>query len=378
MNCVSTGVNTLSARKHNNESLWPNPGPKHTNLPTPAREQNVTGRAAVQAHCKSRCCLPIVWCYIYNNQEMPVADSVTVPWLLLLFSLPAKRASQRVEVWRKLQRYGMLPLRSSGYVLPNSAINLERMEWLAAAIRNYKGQASVVQVQSFDDLRAEQLKRLFVEARSRDYQKLIQEAKRLLTLPPTRRPAARLKRVRRRFLEVSDIDFFENPLRSRLEKLLGQVDESETTKSGRDQKRKSAEYLNRVWVTRLRPGIDRVSSAWLIQRFIDPKARFVFGSEPSVYPDAIPFDMFCSEGFGHRGEDCTFETLCKQFAIRDGKVKRIAQIIHDADLGDEKFGRVEGQGLDKVLNGWEKQDLPDGELMRRGMELIEGLYESMT
>jgi hypothetical protein len=272
----------------------------------------------------------------------------------------------------------MLALRSSGHVLPNSAINQERMEWLAAAIRTYKGQASVVQVQGFDDLPAEQLKRLFVGARSRDYQKLIQEAKRLLALPPTRRPAGRLKRVRRRFLEVSDIDFFENPLRSRLEKLLGQVDESETTKSGRDQKRKSAEYLNRVWVTRLRPGIDRVSSAWLIQRFIDPKARFVFGSEPSVHPNAIPFDMFCSEGFGHRGEDCTFETLCKQFAIRDGKVKRIGQIIHDADLGDEKFGRVEGQGLDKVLNGWEKQDLPDGELMRRGMELIEGLYESMT
>jgi hypothetical protein len=87
--------------------------------------------------------------------------------------------------------------------------------------------------------------------------------------------------------------------------------------------------------------------------------------------------MFCSEGFGHRGEDCTFETLYKQFAIRDSKVKRIAQIIHDADLGDDKFGRIEGQGLDRVLNGWAKQDLPDDELLRRGTELIEGLYESL-
>src|SRR6267142_5648737 len=98
--------------------------------------------------------------------------AMAVPWLLLVFSLPARRASQRVEIWRKLQRYGMLPLRSSGYVLPNSAVNQERMEWLAAAIRTYKGQASVVQVQSFDNLPPEQLKRLFVEARSRDYQKL--------------------------------------------------------------------------------------------------------------------------------------------------------------------------------------------------------------
>jgi hypothetical protein len=131
-------------------------------------------------------------------------------------------------------------------------------------------------------------------------------------------------------------------------------------------------------MTRPRPGIDRVSSAWLIRRFIDPKARFVFGNEPSAHADSIPFDMFCPHGFGHRGEDCTFETLRKEFLIRDSRVKRIAQIIHDADLGDEKFGRLEGQGLDKVLNGWAKQDLPDDELLQRGMDLIEGLYEALA
>jgi len=310
---------------------------------------------------------------------MPVPANVTkIPWLLLVFSLPAKSASQRVEIWRKLQRYGMLALRSSGYVLPNSPTNQERMEWLATAIRTYKGQASVAQVQGFDDLPADQLKRLFVDARSRDYQKLLHEAKKLLVLSASRRPVGRLNRIRRRFLELQDIDFFGNPLRTKLENLLAQGDESETTKSGRKDKRKSGKYVNRLWMTRPRPGIDRVSSAWLIRRFIDPKARFIFGAEPSSHPDAIPFDMFCPEGFGHRGEDCTFETLSKQFSIRDGSVRRIAQIIHDADLGDEKFGRPEGLGLDKVLNGWVKQDLPDDELLQRGMDLIEGLYESLA
>ena len=304
--------------------------------------------------------------------------SPSVPWLLLVFSLPAKSASQRVEIWRKLQRYGMLALRSSGYVLPHSAINQERMEWLATAIRTYRGQASVVQAQGFDDLPAEQLERLFLEARSRDYQKLLHETKKLLALPPSRRPGGHLNRIRRRFLELQDIDFFGNPLRTKLENLLAQADKSETAKSVRKDKRKSAEYLNRLWMTRPRPGIDRVSSAWLIRRFIDPKARFVFGAEPAAHPDAIPFDMFAPQGFGHRGEDCTFETLYKQFAIRDVTVKRIAQIIHDADLGDEKFGRAEGLGLDKVLNGWAKQDLPDDELLQRGMDLIEGLYESLA
>jgi len=272
----------------------------------------------------------------------------------------------------------MLALRSSGYVLPNTAANQERMEWLAAAIRSYKGQASVVQAQGFDDLPPEHLKQLFVEARSRDYQKLLHEAKKVLALSPSRRPGGRLNRIRRRFLDLQDIDFFENSLRTKVEDLLAQADQADTRTTGRKGRGKSGQYINRLWITRPRPGIDRVSSAWLIRRFVDPKARFIFGAEPSAHSDAIPFDMFCPQGFGHRGEDCTFETLRREFSIRDGRVRRIAQIIHDADLGDEKFGRVEGQGLDKVLNGWAKQDLPDDDLLQRGMDMIEGLYESLA
>lgn len=314
-------------------------------------------------------------CYRYNVYEMTVSTEHQTPWLLLVFSLPAKSASQRVEIWRKLQRYGTLPLRSAGHVLPNSATNQEHMEWLAAAIRSYKGQASVVQVAGFDDMSPQQLRDLFVEARSRDYQKLLHDLKRFLAVPPSRRMPGHLKRVRRRFHEIQEIDFFEGPLKTKVDAMLSRADDAETTESKR--KRKTGEYIGRIWMTRPRPGIDRVSSAWLIRRYIDPKARFVFGAQPSVRPDAIPFDMFCPEGFGHRGENCTFETLCKHFAIRDSKVKHIAQIIHDADLGDEKFGRVEGQGLDKVLKGWAKQDLSDVDLLKRGSELIEGLYESM-
>src|ERR1700732_1087491 len=150
---------------------------------------------------------------------MTVTRSDSVPWLLLVFSLPARSATQRVQIWRKLQRYGMLALRTSVYVLPNTAVNQERMEWLATAIRTYKGQASVVQVQGFDDLPSEHLKQLFVEARSRDYQRLMHEAKKILALSPSRRPGGRLNRIRRRFLELQDIDFFGTPLRVKVEKL---------------------------------------------------------------------------------------------------------------------------------------------------------------
>ncbi len=282
-----------------------------------------------------------------------------------------------MEIWRKLRRYGTLALRSSGYVLPNNPVNQERMEWLAAAIRAYRGQASVVQVQAFDDLPEDRLRGLFIIARSRDYQKLLHDAKKVLELSPSRRHGGGLNRIRRRFLELQEIDFFPNSLRVKLEALLAKIRETESPESARKNKKKLGKYGNRLWITRSRPGIDRVSSAWLIRRFIDPKARFLFAAEPGTDPDAIPFDMFCPQGFGHRGEDCTFETLYKQFSIRDRSVKRIAEIIHDADLGDDKFGRNEGAGLDKVLNGWAKQNLPDDELLQRGMDLIEGLYESL-
>jgi len=133
----------------------------------------------------------------------------------------------------------------------------------------------------------------------------------------------------------------------------------------------------RTWVTRPDVHVDRIASAWLIRRFIDPKARFAFAPEERVPPAAVPFDMF-QGGFGHRGDNCTFETLQNDFRIRDRKVKLISEAIHDADLADDKFGRKEGYGIDEVLKGWTRQGIPDQELLDRGMQLIEGLYHSLA
>ena len=294
-----------------------------------------------------------------------------------MFSLPAKQASGRVEVWRKLKKYGALALKTSGYLLPNRPETQERFEWLATAIRNYKGQASVAQVQALDDLPSEKLVQLFIQARSKDYEALTRESRRLLG--GSKRQPGELARLRRRFQEITAIDFFNSPLRGRVEAILEGADSKGQSESISERRRKvEKQYVDRVWMTRPRPGIDRVSSAWLIRRFIDSKARFVFGNEPKEHADAIPFDMFQAEGFGHRGEDCTFETLRKEFAIRDVKIRAIAEIIHDADLEDEKFGRTEGTGLDRVLIGWAQQGASDDELLRRGMEMIEGLYQSLT
>lgn len=291
-------------------------------------------------------------------------------WLLLVFNLPSKNPSARVEIWRKLKKLGALPLRTSGYLLPNNPANQERFEWLAAIIRKNKGEASVAQVTSFDGLSHETIAQLFLEARNKDYQQLIN----LLSKRRAHKPG-QLAMIRRRLTEIAAIDFFASPLGKRVESMLDAADHGLSTANSKGRARR--EFLNRSWVTRPRPGIDRVSSAWLIQRFIDPNARFVFAPDPRQFPGSVPFDMFTAEGFGHRGDNCTFETLCREFSIKDRKVRTIAQIIHDADLDDEKFGRAEGLGLDRVLTGWARQQISDDELLRRGIELIEGLYAAL-
>jgi hypothetical protein len=298
-----------------------------------------------------------------------------VPWLLLTFTLPVKRASQRVEVWRNLQRYGSVPLGNSGYLLPNNPINQERFEWLAQAVRKYAGEASVVSVQSIDNLSTPQLVARFTGARSRDYQELIREVQMMSTLNPHKRTSGRMSRLRERFREIVEIDFFDSPLQKRAQDLLARADRPSAAKE-QGAKLRPKDYVGRLWVTRPRPGIDRSASAWLIRKFIDKKARFTFALEADVPSEAVLFDMF-QGGFGHRGEDCTFETLRKEFRLRDTRVSAIGEMVHDADLGDGKFGRKEAFGVDEVLKGFARKGVSDKDLLERGIEMIEGLYYSI-
>jgi hypothetical protein len=308
---------------------------------------------------------------------MTVRRASESAWLLLTFTLPTKRASQRVEIWRKLQRIGTVPLGNSGYLLPNNTSNEERFQWLATAIRKYGGDASVVHVASIDNLSKPQLIGRFAEARAREYQELIHELQAFSSALVEGKRVGRLSRLRNRFQEIVEVDFFDSPLQKRVRELLELASRSNATKSGSWAiKINPKQYKGRVWVTRPRPGVDRCASAWLIRNFIDGKARFAFAPEDSVPNGAVPFDMFHEEGFGHRGEDCTFETLTKQFHVRDPRVGVIGQIIHDADLLDDRFGRKEGYGVDEILKGWARQGFPDDELLERGMQLIEGLYHA--
>ena len=128
-----------------------------------------------------------------------------------------------------------------------------------------------------------------------------------------------------------------------------------------------------TWVTRPRPHIDRIASAWLIKRFCDPDAVFAFADAADAARKGTPFDVLGAE-FGHHGEDCTFETLVKRFALKDRRVKLIAEIVHEADLRDGKFTRDESTGVDLAIRALAESTGDDHDLLERGMAIFDGLY----
>src|ERR1700676_937290 len=174
------------------------------------------------------------------------------PWLLLVFTLPAKRASQRVEVWRKLQRYGVVALGNSGYLLPNSPGNQERFEWLAAAVRHYGGNASVVEVQAIDNLSKPQLIGRFAEARAKEYREIIKDLTKLAPLLQRKRLGRQLNRLRSRFQEIASVDFFHSSLQTQVEKLIKRAESNVSRVPSYlvASKLRVRDYQGRIWVTR--------------------------------------------------------------------------------------------------------------------------------
>src|SRR5262249_22129746 len=136
-------------------------------------------------------------------------------------------------------------------------------------------------------------------------------------------------RLRKRLEQIAEIDFFGAPVRARIEEAVRQLEGERGAEKRRGGKKKTKDNRERTWITRPQPGIDRVASAWLISRHIDPQAKFAFDKDPRRHPDAIPFDMFNAGGFGHVSNDCTFETLMKSFGIKDSRLRLVAQAVHD-------------------------------------------------
>jgi hypothetical protein len=298
-------------------------------------------------------------------------------WLLLLYGLPTRKGTARVSLWRQLKKCGALALKTSAYLLPDAPAHYERLQWLAQQVRDGGGEATIIHVTEIEGLSQEDIVRQFNEARAADYDVMLPALTQLIAQNKKHLGESfttDLERLTRQFEDIRRIDFFDCSRAQDAQMLLKRAVGLRSAKSKYPPSLAAKRFLGKTWLTRPRPEIDRVGSAWLIRKFIDPKAKFIFGTDPAKHPGAIPYDMFEVE-FSHHGEDCTFETLVKRFSITDKAVLKIAEMVHDADLEDGKFQTTECIGIDQVLKGWAKSNLSDDELLKRGGECFDALHQ---
>jgi hypothetical protein len=295
-------------------------------------------------------------------------------WLLLLLRLPTTQKAERVAIWRKLKKSGAIQIQTSTYVLPDEPARYEAFQWLTQEVRDAGGDATLVRAREIEGLPNNKLVALFNAARDKQYTDVKEVLQKLIGRPKGSHSefgVADLERLTRQFREIREVDFFDSARGHEVAMLLRR---SEGPRHSRKlQVLDARQYRGKTWLTRPRPEIDRVGSAWLVSKFIDPKAKFVFAPTTQSVPEAIPFDMLDAE-FSHHGNWCTFETLTRRFAISDKSVAKIGEMIHDADLDDARFQRVEAVGIDRVLKGWGKEGIPDDEILRRGFACFDALY----
>src|SRR5688572_9497824 len=305
------------------------------------------------------------------------------PLLLLLVGLPPTPSSLRVRVWRRLRSLGAVPLKRSAYLLPDTPERYEDFQWLAQEIQREGGEATLVRVHQIENVGPEDVRRLFHEPRDADYRQLAVRYRKALqglekkSAATSPRLQGELTRLAKDHQRIRDVDFFDAPGGAEVRRLEEAIAmRTRRPESTRREERSSLDLTKlrgRKWVTRPRPHIDRIASAWLIKRFIDPQAEFLF-TPPEAFPkDAIPFDAPGVE-LSHQGEDCTFETLIKRARLRDRRLARLAEIVHEADLRDGKYPHEEARGIDVAIRALLAASPDDQHVLSQGMSLFEGLY----
>jgi hypothetical protein len=306
-------------------------------------------------------------------------------WLLLAHQLPARLSNARVKTWRRLQQLGAVPVRNSVYVLPNTEQCREDFEWLRSEVIALGGEATVFAADAISQSGGEDIVAVFQAHRTRDYRALQKEIHRLFAAARGKRVAAdrrqkiarAVRALRDRFETLQRIDFFAAVARDETADALAELERKvagpELTRAPASSGSSKPEFHGRRWVTRPRPGVDRMASAWLIRRYIDPKAAFAFVDRPA--DSDVPFDMYTG-GFGHRGALCTFEVLCEDFAIAAAPATRIAQIVHDLDLKENKYNAPEAAVIGRMIDGLRAVHTDDAALLEHGMGMFEALARS--
>lgn len=302
-------------------------------------------------------------------------------WLLLIHQIPPKPAYFRVKVWRRLQAIGAVAIKNSVYVAPKTDEAQEDFEWLLREIIKGGGEASICEARFIEGLEDAHVEAMFNAARESDYRRVADEARSAaesgLAGGVRLQAEVDVSRLRRRLAAVSAIDFFDAPGREIAEGLVNDLERHVHGRStGGPPITRREELRGRTWVTRKGVHIDRIASAWLIRRLVDPDAQFKFvparGYRPG--PAEVRFDMFQAE-FTHEGDQCTFEVLVARLGLDDPALRPLAEIVHDIDLKDGKFGRPEAAGIDRLVAGLAMAHRDDEERLARGAAIFEDLYE---
>jgi hypothetical protein len=304
-------------------------------------------------------------------------------WLLLSYQLPLKPAYLRVKAWRRLQVLGAIHFQNAMYLLPNRPALAEELQSLIRDIERSGGHGAVFQAGPTQGLTDAGLRDLFDAARHQEYEALAKELRSLVQIAkrkkkPNEEPAVRLRKARQRYDDIGRRDFFRSAGRETVAHLVGELEHSLITRpSGTGPRRPaSSDLTGKVWVTRQDVHIDRIACSWLIKRFIDPKARFKFVADKKYAggPGELRFDMFNGE-FTHEGDKCSFEVLLLRAGIVDSALAAIAEIVHDIDINDGKFGRPETQGIAHMIDGICLTQKDDEGRIRQASTSLDGVYE---
>ena len=307
-------------------------------------------------------------------------------WLLLIHQLPKEPAYLRVKVGRRLSRVGAVALKNSVYVLPNTESTGEDFEWVRREIAQDGGEATVVEANLVAGMSDAEIEARFREAKDADYAELFREARALQVEATGRRKrplsdeeCARLQleigKLERKLQDIRTTDFFGASGCERMSGLLHELHATARAPARPAQPGgKRQPPRARTWVTRAGVHVDRIASAWLIRRFIDPEASFKFVPPKGYVPEAseLRFDMFEAE-YSHEGDQCTFEVLCTKFELDVPGLFAVAELVHDIDLKDGKFGRPETAGLASMIAGLALLHRDDDTRIARGSELFEAL-----
>ena len=321
-------------------------------------------------------------------------------WILFIHQLPPKPTNLRVRVWRKLQKLGAVSIKNSVYVLPFSDKTHEDFQWLKQEVESMGGEATVFRAGSVEGATDNEIINIFCQQRDEEYAQLAAEMDGLTgairdqergghpAAERVRGYEADLDKLHKELERLLSIDFFDAPNHSAATAAYERCQAAlRNSQAGRNRRPavtpdgKTADvsqYQGRRWLTRRNLFVDRLAAVWLIKRFIDKRPRFSFVSDGEGVDGAIGFDMYGGE-FSHRGEDCTFETMIKEFGLaRDPGLRCLAEVVHDIDLKDNKFNRTEAQGLSVILRGLSSLLRDDRKLIQHTLPLFDALYEALT